>query len=130
MMNKAVIALGSNIMPETKIPEALDVISQVFLLKKKSRFVYTRPVGYEEQDDFLNGAVLVETERGEKEIISTLKDIEQKLGRKRDGRKDGPRKIDLDLVLFNDRIVDDDVFELDFLKRSVQQVLPQFKLRS
>lgn len=123
-MNRAVIALGSNIRPEANTEAALGHLSQLFDLVDKSCFKYTRPVGYKDQPDFLNGAVLVETGLKELKIEAILKEIEQKLGRKRDGRKDGPRTIDLDLVVYNDRIMDEDVYERDFLQESIKELVP------
>jgi 2-amino-4-hydroxy-6-hydroxymethyldihydropteridine diphosphokinase len=127
-MNKAVIALGSNIEPEKHVTDALRALGNAFSLLKQSQFIYTKPVGYKDQPDFLNGSVLVETPSGKKEIISTLKQIEKNLGRQRDGKKNGPRKIDLDLLLFNGQITDDDIFERDFLQRSIREVRPGIEL--
>lgn len=127
MKNEGVIALGSNIEPEEHIPVAIHNLAENFQLKERSEFIYTKPLGYTSQPDFLNGAVLIRTHAGKEDIIATLKMIEQKMGRQRNGRKNGPRKIDLDLVLFKGRIIDEDVFERDFLMKSVQEVLPDFK---
>ena len=126
-MNKAVIALGSNIRPEDHTEVALTHISQQFVLVDQSHFQYTQPIGFKDQPDFLNGAVLIETESEEPEIESILKEIEQKIGRNRDGRKDGPRKIDLDLVLYNGRVLDDEVFERDFLQQSIEELVPDLE---
>lgn len=127
MMNRAVIALGSNIEPHSNIVAALEILSKTFSIVKESRFVFTEPVGYKNQLDFLNGVVLVDTSLMEADIIAQLKRIEQKLGRRRNVRKDGPRKIDLDLVLFNGQILDDDVHERKFLRQSILELLPDFK---
>lgn len=127
-MNDAVIALGSNINPRKNTEAALRAIAEAFTLIKKSQFIFTEPIGYKNQPDFLNGSVLVQTELGETEINDELKQIENKLGRKRNGLRYGPRTIDLDLVLFNGRVMDEDVFERDFLKRSIQELLPRVEL--
>ncbi|HET6528428.1 MAG TPA: 2-amino-4-hydroxy-6-hydroxymethyldihydropteridine diphosphokinase [Balneolaceae bacterium] len=127
-MNEAVIALGSNINPKENVNAALDAIDKAFSLIKKSQFIFTKPLGYENQPDFLNGAVLIQTVMEKAGITDELKRIETKLGRKRKGHKNGPRTIDLDLVLFNERVLDDDVFERDFLKQSIQELLPGVKL--
>lgn len=129
-MNKAIIALGSNINPRKNVDAALEKIAQTFLLINKSGFVFTEPVGYKNQPDFLNGSVLIETDMKEKEITSELKQMENEMGRERNGNKNGPRKIDLDLVLFKGQVLDDDVFERDFLKRSIQELLPGAKLNN
>ena len=128
MMNEGVIALGSNINPKENIPAAIAEISNNFQLIKRSEFIFTKPLGYTDQPDFLNGTVLVQSPDDKDNIIDKLKGIEQQMGRRRTGRRDGPRKIDLDLVLFNDQILDADVYERDFLKHSIKQILPGIKL--
>jgi 2-amino-4-hydroxy-6-hydroxymethyldihydropteridine diphosphokinase len=65
----------------------------------------TEPVGPVEQGPFLNGAVLIETELGPRELLDRLLEVEQRLGRVRDERW-GPRTIDLDLLLYGDLYVD------------------------
>jgi 2-amino-4-hydroxy-6-hydroxymethyldihydropteridine diphosphokinase len=127
-MNKAVIALGSNIEPNKHIANALKALANTFSLLKRSEFIYTKPVGYTNQPDFLNGSVLVEVASGKEDIIFTLKRIEYDLGRQRNGKKDGPRRIDLDLLLFNEQIIDEDIFERDFLLRSIRELLPGVEL--
>lgn len=126
-MNKAVVALGSNIDPEYHTPAAIDALSEHFSMIRQSEFVYTKPLGYEDQDDFLNGAVLVETPNQTGEIETVLKEIEHDLGRERTANINGPRKIDLDLVLMNGSVIDEDVYERSFLQDAITEVLPNFK---
>lgn len=126
-MNEAVIALGSNINPEKNIPLALDNIKREFQLLRQSEFVYTEPIGYNKQPDFLNGAVLIRTPAAAEEVTATLKDIERHMGRRKNTPKYGPRKIDLDMVVFNGKVTDEDVFERSFLRNSIQEVLPDFE---
>jgi len=125
MMNSAVIALGSNIDPENHIKRALHALEEAFHLIRKSDFLYTSPIGIEDQPDFLNGVALVESEAAQEDITAQLKQIEDALGRDRSGAKYGPRRIDLDLVVFNDRIVDKDVYEREFLQRAIHEVIPE-----
>jgi 2-amino-4-hydroxy-6-hydroxymethyldihydropteridine diphosphokinase len=127
-MNKAVVALGSNISPEENIEKALQAISQHFNLRKKTGFIFTEPVGYKNQPDFLNGLVLIETSFDKKSLIKTLKKIEIQLGRIKGELKNGPRRIDLDLIVFNDCIVDDELFKRDFLRTALHELLPKFQL--
>jgi 2-amino-4-hydroxy-6-hydroxymethyldihydropteridine diphosphokinase len=61
----------------------------------------TDPVGYTEQPRFLNGAVVLETELGPRELLDRLLAVERRLGRTRDGPRMGPRTIDLDLLLYD-----------------------------
>lgn len=72
-----------------------------------SRFRETDPVGVVEQPSFLNGAVAIETELSPRELLEALLRIERQLGRVRDGTRWGPRKIDLDLLLYGDETVDE-----------------------
>jgi 2-amino-4-hydroxy-6-hydroxymethyldihydropteridine diphosphokinase len=125
-MNEIVVALGSNIEPEKNIPEALQSIADNFFFIKKSQFIYTEPRGYKNQPDFLNGAVLIKSKCNKAGVIRILKEIERKLGRQKRALKNGPRKIDLDLIVFNRKVVDEDVFDRDFLQRSILELLPQF----
>jgi len=64
----------------------------------------TAPVGYTAQDWFLNTVVKVETYLSPRELLAKLLGIEEKMGRKRTIRW-GPRVIDLDLLLYGDRVV-------------------------
>jgi len=91
-MIEGVIALGSNIDPEENISLALDKIAERFQLQKKSKFVYTKPLGYIDQPDFLNGSVLIRTPAREEVLIASLKVIEHEMGRRRSGLKNGPEK--------------------------------------
>ncbi len=72
-----------------------------------SSFIVTEPVGYLDQDDFLNGACKVETILNPYELLNKLLDIEKELKRERIIRF-GPRTIDLDILLFNDYIISED----------------------
>lgn len=60
----------------------------------------TAPVGYENQDDFLNMAVKITTSLRPEELLSLTQKIEQELGRTREVRW-GPRTADLDILLYN-----------------------------
>ena len=66
----------------------------------------TAPWGVTDQPPFLNGAVLLETDRPPRALLERLLEVERELGRVR-GRRYGPRTIDLDLLLYGDRVVDE-----------------------
>ncbi|CUB24031.1 2-amino-4-hydroxy-6-hydroxymethyldihydropteridinepyrophosphokinase [Bacillus safensis] len=103
MNNTAYIALGSNIgKKETYLKEAVKKLQehpevQVALI---SSIYETTPVGYENQDDFLNMAVKITTSLRPEELLSLTQKIEQELGRTREVRW-GPRTADLDILLYN-----------------------------
>ena len=126
-MNTVVIGVGSNINPENNIRLAKQKISSEVRLIRSSTLVFTKPIGYEDQDDFLNGALLIETELEKESIEEILKNIEAELGRKKSLNKFGPRTIDLDILLWNDEIMDSDVYSRNVLKESILELLPDFK---
>jgi 2-amino-4-hydroxy-6-hydroxymethyldihydropteridine diphosphokinase len=106
----AAVGLGSNIgdkIANTK--EALDALDRVprTRLKQRSRFYRTAPVGKTDQDWFVNAAALVETYLSPREMLEALLELENRMGRVRT-EKWGPRLIDLDLLFYSDRIIEED----------------------
>lgn len=67
----------------------------------------TDPVGVIDQPRFLNGAVALRTELAPRELLELLLEIERGLGRVRDGERWGPRTIDLDLLVYEDVVLDE-----------------------
>lgn len=67
----------------------------------------TDPVGYVDQPRFLNGAVRVRTSLPARELLRVLLETERQLGRVRDGSRNGPRAIDLDLLLYGEEAIDE-----------------------
>ncbi len=125
-MNTAVVSVGSNINPTENINTAKIMISKEFNLIRASSFKETEPIGYKEQDDFYNGAFLVQTDRDFDDFNNMLKKIEINMGRVKRSNKQGPREIDLDIIVWNNKVVDNDVYEREFLKSSILEVLPGF----
>lgn len=66
----------------------------------------TAPVGPVPQGDFINGAVRVATTLSARDLLDTCLSIERAMGRERRIPK-GPRVIDLDLLLYGDRVIDE-----------------------
>lgn len=124
MNNTSVIGLGSNINPQANIAKAKELIQNEFDVLGESQFVQTAPIGYKNQDDFINGAILIRTNLNMEQLTGKLKALEDQLGRQRSTIKFGPRTIDLDIVVFNDKIVDKDFYDREFLKNSVLELIP------
>ena len=112
----AAIALGSNLESrfgdrEANLREAVRRIEGLGEVLAVSSFYDTEPVGYREQPQFLNGALLLETELGPQELMRRLLGVERAMGRIRGGREregavvKGPRVIDLDLLLYGDWVL-------------------------
>jgi len=70
---------------------------------RTSSFYRTPPWGDEQQDDFINAVVQIETSLEPLNLLGELKTIENLMGRKRSGRRWGPRLIDIDLLLYGDQ---------------------------
>ena len=87
-----------------------------------SSWIKTKPIGITDQDDFLNGAVKIHTTMRKEELTNYLKKLEDRLGRDRTLPKFGPRVIDLDVIVWNSKIVDDDYYERDFVKKAVDEL--------
>jgi len=103
MDNTAFIAIGSNIGDRLqylkdgiKLMDAHDKIKVVIA----SSVYETDPVGFTDQDAFLNMVIQVKTALGPYELLDELLLIEENLGRKRE-IKWGPRTLDLDILLYN-----------------------------
>ena len=71
---------------------------------RRSSWYETRPVGYAGQSDFVNGVVLLETTLAPATLLETLKEIEKRMGRSTTWDQ-GPREIDLDLLLYDDLVL-------------------------
>ncbi len=126
-MNQAIIAFGSNIEPAQNIQNAKAKLLYHVRLLTESKIAQTKPIGIEKQPDFLNGGWLIETDLLQDNLIQILKTIEDSLGRDRSAPKFGPRPIDLDLIVWNNIIVDSDVYTRDFLRTEVTELLPNLK---
>ena len=126
-MHTVIIGLGSNIDPEKNVQAALDELQKHFKIIRKTPLKRTKPVGPINQPDFLNGAVLAETDKTCTEIKPILRTIEDILKRDRSGDRYGPRTIDLDILVWNDKIIDPDFYDRDFLREEVIRLKPDLK---
>jgi 2-amino-4-hydroxy-6-hydroxymethyldihydropteridine diphosphokinase len=114
----AYIALGSNQdspagTPQETLTAALASLSRLGQVVACSSLYLTRPVGYDSQPEFLNAAAALETVMEPQELLQALLEIERAFGRDRShGIANGPRTLDLDLILFGDRIVKTEVLQL------------------
>jgi 2-amino-4-hydroxy-6-hydroxymethyldihydropteridine diphosphokinase len=101
----AYIGLGSNMGDKTaNCQAAVEHLAEAGRIVSVSSFYYTEPVGYKEQEDFINAAAGLETNCSPAELLSICHAIEDRLGRRRTVRW-GPRTVDLDILLFGDLVV-------------------------
>ncbi len=126
-MNTAVVGLGSNIKPEETILKARKLLACQYKVLAESHFLKTKAFGDGAQADFLNGAVLLTTDLSPEQLKTSLKVMEQSLGREDDQHGYVPRIIDLDILVWNGQVVNHDFFERGFIKASVLELLPDLK---
>ena len=131
------IGLGSNLgNPGAQLQEALAQLKHAagIELKKISGFYRTAPWGRPDQDDFLNAVAMVETELQAGELLDVLLQIEQQMGRDRSAGRWGPRCIDLDLLSYDDLVMNSPRLEIPhprmhlraFVLRPVLELDPDF----
>lgn len=106
--NTAYLSLGSNIAPERNLRQAVRMLRQHDQELVASSVYRTPPQGFTQQADFLNMAVKLTTHLSPSAFkTQIIGSIEQQLGRVRDpNNKNAPRTIDLDISLWNDRVLD------------------------
>lgn len=110
MKNRVFIGIGSNI--GDKIKNCIDSIKVIAgdkraYIKSMSSLYLTSPVSDIAQEDFVNCAILIYWDDTAFELLHFLNSIESGMGRER-GIKNGPRIIDLDILLFGDAIIDEE----------------------
>ena len=109
MKNKVYLSLGSNIGNRQEyIESAIELVGKTEGIKilKKSGLYETSPVGYVEQDLFLNAVIKIKTDFSERDILKIINKIENELDRKREIRW-GPRTIDIDILIFSDKKINE-----------------------
>lgn len=103
------LAIGSNIDPLQHIPRCLERLRSIpgSRISVESSWYRTRPWGIEAQSDFVNLVVGLTTRLSPHDLLRATQAIERDLERVRT-LKNGPRTIDLDILLFGDRILNED----------------------
>lgn len=91
---------------EENIQKAINYLSLHGEVLKVSPLFVTAPVGYANQDDFLNAACEFKSDLNAQELLETLESMMKEMGRVRT-IKNGPRPIDIDILLFNNEIINE-----------------------
>jgi len=101
----AYIGIGSNVGDrEANCRKAIELLAEAGRIVGISSLYRTEPVGYHEQEDFINAVAAVETDRTPADLLQVCNAIEDRLGRKR-GLRWGPRTADLDILLYGSQVV-------------------------
>jgi 2-amino-4-hydroxy-6-hydroxymethyldihydropteridine diphosphokinase len=110
-MAEAYVAMGANLGDRAgTIRAALERLDSLpgVSVEAVSSLSETDPVGAVlDQPKFLNGVTRLETDLTPRELLAALLAVEAQLGRVRDGPTGGPRPIDLDLLLYEDEVLDE-----------------------
>jgi 2-amino-4-hydroxy-6-hydroxymethyldihydropteridine diphosphokinase len=100
------LSLGSNVGDrEANLRDAQKRLGAVGRVTAVSSFYETEPVEFTEQPWFLNCAVALETAQTPQQLMTSILNIEETMGRRRVQKK-GPRTIDIDILLFGDAVLD------------------------
>jgi 2-amino-4-hydroxy-6-hydroxymethyldihydropteridine diphosphokinase len=140
-----IIAVGANIegawgSPRQTVERAFAELDQAPLrVVSKSQLIITAPFGRTDQPDFVNAAVVIETELAPEGLLSKLHEIEQAAGRVRSLRW-GPRTLDLDIIDYHGQIIGDPETQLtslvlphpgaatrDFVLKPIAEIAPHWR---
>ncbi|MGD8108152.1 2-amino-4-hydroxy-6-hydroxymethyldihydropteridine diphosphokinase [Pantoea sp. FN0302] len=107
-MTRVYLALGSNLAdPLHQVRNALDALDAIPQTQRVavSSFYRTPPYGPPDQPDYLNAAVALDTALSPEALLDHTQRIELEQGRERKAERWGPRTLDLDILLFGDRVL-------------------------
>ena len=134
--HNAYVALGSNLGDkEANLRKALELLEERGVeVVKTSSFICTEPYGVTDQPQFLNGVCEVRTSMAPLALLHTLLEVEQEMGRVR-LRHWGERNIDLDLLLYEDVVLDTGELKLphpdmqnrDFVLAPLVEIAPNYR---
>jgi 2-amino-4-hydroxy-6-hydroxymethyldihydropteridine diphosphokinase len=105
-VTQVLVAAGSNVEPLANLRRALDSIARHYPTLRRSTVYRNRAVGFE-GEDFINLVVGFETDDDVRTVIEHLHEAETLCGRARHAPKWVPRSMDLDILLFGDRVCDE-----------------------
>ena len=136
-MNRVFIGIGSNegdrLSNISAAVHALSNLSDIRVVQMATIFE-TEPVGGPPQGPYLNTVVELKTTREPIELFGVLKNIERQLGRQESSLHWAPRTIDLDILLYDDRVIQEQdlviphprMHERQFVLAPLAQLAPGF----
>ncbi|HEY2396767.1 MAG TPA: 2-amino-4-hydroxy-6-hydroxymethyldihydropteridine diphosphokinase [Rudaea sp.] len=104
------VGLGSNLAgPREQVELGLDALAHLprSQLRQRSHLYRSAPWGVRDQPEFVNAVAAIQTGLAPHELMAALLEIELSFGRERNADRWGPRILDLDLLLYADRIIDE-----------------------
>jgi len=123
----AYLCLGSNIEPEVNLPKAVELLSKFGEIQRTSRVWESEAVGTE-GPNYLNVCLLLQSNFKQVELIErAIRPIEAQLGRKRSEDKFAPRTIDIDIVIFDGKFINDDNWSLAYIIIPLADIFPHHR---
>ena len=124
--HRVYLGVGSNIQPQENLPRAINLIRKKLTIEEISSVYQTQAVG-SLGPDFLNAVVLVRTTLSCEQLKKTIiREIEDTLGRIRTSDKNAPRTIDIDILIKDDEVYDEDIWELAHLAVPLAELYPDY----
>lgn len=107
----AILSMGSNMGdPLANCCKAMAVFNagKDLAVERRSPFYWTEPVEMRDQQWFLNAALKIRTTLDPENLLAKLQQIQRSVGRKPGGVRFGPRVLDLDIIFYEDRVMETD----------------------
>ena len=102
------IGLGSNLSgPEQQIRNAIAAIDKI-INSEIVQLYFSRPMGPKDQPDYMNAVLALRTGLSPLELLDQLQAIENEAGRIRKDNRWGPRVLDLDILLYDNDVIEND----------------------
>lgn len=135
----AYIGLGSNLSePIEQVKNAIDEIKQLAQCQVSaiSSLYLSKPMGPQDQNDYINAVIAIETSLSAIELLDALQAIENKAGRVRKDNRWGARILDLDIILFGHNIINTErltiphygMHEREFVLLPLAEIAPALNL--
>lgn len=135
----AYVGLGSNLdNPAAQIAAAIDMLAALpdATLRAVSSFYRNPPMGPQDQPDYVNAVVALDTCLTPRALLDAMQAIERAQGRDRSGLRWGARTIDLDLLVYGDTVLDEDhlqvphpgIAERAFVLVPLAEIAPQISI--
>lgn len=107
--SKVFLSLGSNLGDRNKnLLRSIEYLETISKIIKISSIYETKPFRVEiKQNDFLNLVVEIEYKNSPYDLLENISQIEKKLGRVRSEKRNEPREIDIDIIFFDDLIINE-----------------------
>ncbi len=133
-MAKVYLGLGSNINPEENLRYGIRELGAQFGALELSNVYRNASVGFD-GDDFMNLVAGLKTDASPAQLHAMLKEIDGLAGRKRGESRYAPRTLDIDLLLYDDRVLDEppvqiprsDILNYSFVLGPLAEIAPELR---